>query len=414
MVSSDFERRTLEDHLKHTQNLHGPMESHYSKTYGINRKSAILGIKHFSLFDFGLPHDAMHDLLEGVAPLEIKKLLHYHITVKHSFTLVEYNDRLINFNYGYSIRDKPVPILSRILNSPDQSLKSSASQMSTLLRILPFLIGDKILEDDVYWKCFLLLRKIVDIVLCPVVSSNTCISLKFLIREHHSQFVLLYGANTYIPKFHFLLHYPEQILAIGPMTTSWTMRHEAKLSFFKKASHLSNFKNISLSLANNHQRWMCYEMAVGKVIDNPMECGPAEHGDGLSLVQGESKDIKENLQKIYPELCDSSTVFRPRWVCKQSTTYKADAFVIVQSDGLDPIFGQINEILVIGGDSVIFGVSVCKVLYFDDHYHAYVISVTPCRTVVSLSALLDHNVYHAHKLSDGLSYISLKYYFYSV
>ena len=49
--------------------------------------------------------------------------------------------------------------------------------------------------------------------------------------------------------------------------------------------------------------------------------------------------------------------------------------MIVQSDGLDPIFGQINEILVIGGDSVIFGVSVCKVLYFDDHYHAYVISV---------------------------------------
>ena len=108
-------------------------------------------------------------------------------------------------------------------------------------------------------------------------------------------------------------------------------------------------------------------MAVGKVIDNPMECGPAEHGDGLSLVQGESKDIKENLQKIYPELCDSSTVFRPRWVCKQSTTYMADAFVIVQSDGLDPIFGQINEILVIGGDCYFW----CFCVQSDDHYHAY-------------------------------------------
>lgn len=138
----------------------------------------------------------MHDLLEGIVPLEIKKLLHYHITVKHSFTLAEYNDRLINFNYGYSVWDKPVPILSRILNSPDQSLKSSASQMSTLLLILPFLIAGKILESDVHWKCFLLLRKLVDIVLCPVVSKDACISLSFLLKNIIAQFVLLYGANA--------------------------------------------------------------------------------------------------------------------------------------------------------------------------------------------------------------------------
>lgn len=411
-VSSDFEKRTLEGHLKHIQDLDGPMGNHYSKTYGINRKSALLDIKYFSIFDFGLPHDAMHDILEGIAPLEIKKLLHYHITVKRSFTLAEYNDRLINFNYGYSVQDKPVPILSRILKSPDQSLKSSASQMLTLLRILPFLVGDKIHESDVHWQCFLLLRKMVDIVLCPVMSKDSCITLKFLVKEHHSQFVLLYGTNSYTPKFHFLLHYPEQILAVGPMTKSWTMRHEAKLSFFKKASHLSNFKNISLSLANNHQRWICYEMALGKLLHNPIECGPAKHGDGLSLLLNESEDIREYLRQMYPQLCETSTLFRPRWVCKQSTTYRADnTFVITQSDGLDPIFGQVNDVLVIGGDFVLFVLSMCKVLHFDDHYHAYAISITACKQIVSLSALLDYNVYHAHKLSDGLSYISLKYYF---
>ena len=43
-LSSDFELRSLESHLKHIENLDGPTGSHYSKTYGINRKSALLDI----------------------------------------------------------------------------------------------------------------------------------------------------------------------------------------------------------------------------------------------------------------------------------------------------------------------------------------------------------------------------------
>ena len=71
-VSSDYEPRTLEKHLKHVECLDGPTKCHYSKIYGINRKSALLDIKHYSMFNFGLPHDAMHDVLEGIAPLELR------------------------------------------------------------------------------------------------------------------------------------------------------------------------------------------------------------------------------------------------------------------------------------------------------------------------------------------------------
>ena len=49
----------------------------------------------------GLPHDAMHDILEGIAPCEIKLVLS-HCIASHPFTLDEFNDRLLNFNYGYS------------------------------------------------------------------------------------------------------------------------------------------------------------------------------------------------------------------------------------------------------------------------------------------------------------------------
>lgn len=65
--------------------------------------------------------------------------------------------------------------------------------------------------------------------------------------------------------------------------------------------------------------------------------------------------------------------------------------------------------MVIGGDTIVFVLSLCKVLFFDDHYHAYVINVTQQRLFVS--NLYDHNIYHGHKSADGYIYITLKYYF---
>ena len=175
------------------------------------------------------------------------------------FSLDEFNSRLLNFNYGYAETDKPIPILLHTLQSTEKPLRS-ASQMITLVQKLPFLIGDKVQEGDKNWSCYLLLRKIIDIILSPRATKELCVSLKLLIRDHHEAFIHLYGVSAYIPKMHFLTHYPEQIQAIGPMIRSWTIRHEAKLNFFKRASRVSNFKNISFTLANNHQRWICYEL----------------------------------------------------------------------------------------------------------------------------------------------------------
>ena len=46
------------------------------KSYGVNRRSSLLDLTDFNMFGGGLPHDAMHDILEGVAPLETKLLVH--------------------------------------------------------------------------------------------------------------------------------------------------------------------------------------------------------------------------------------------------------------------------------------------------------------------------------------------------
>lgn len=41
------------------------------------------------------------------------------------------------------------------------------------------------------------------------------------------------------------------------------MRYEAKHSYFKHMARvLGNFKNIPLTLARRHQRYMCYQLSI--------------------------------------------------------------------------------------------------------------------------------------------------------
>ena len=193
-------------------------------------------------------------------------LLHYYITEVKVFSLSEYNEALVNFDYDYTETDKPNPITRRIY-STDYKLRLTASPSLLLVRILPFIVADKVTESDERWHCFLLLCKIIDILTSPVASADLCGSLKVLIDDHHCEYIRIYSEESVIPKFHYLVHYPEQILRVGPMQRTCTMRHEAKLNMFKRASRPGNFKNIALSLAFRHQRLLCYELSAGRLLN---------------------------------------------------------------------------------------------------------------------------------------------------
>ena len=89
---------------------------------------SLLDVKYFNMLEGGLLHNTMHDILEGISPLEIKLLLS-QLIANGLFTLGELNDGLLNFNFGYSENDKPGPILSQCLNSDTNNpLRATASQ----------------------------------------------------------------------------------------------------------------------------------------------------------------------------------------------------------------------------------------------------------------------------------------------
>ena len=378
----------------------GDLKKHYSKTYGINRRSKLLCAKNFSLFNGGLPHDAMHDILEGVAQLEVKLLIKHCVSQKY-FAIADYNHRVENFDYGKNEIDKPGKITREILASNDKKFHLSAAQTLLLCRIIPLLIGDCVPEEDKHWRCFLLLLKICDIVFSPIIPKGYCAVLKLLIEEHHSLFKLLYSSSMLTPKFHFLVHYPDQIVALGPMTRYWTMRHEAKLSLFKKASHLGNFKNIAYTLASRHQRWMCYQLASGDILQSCFECGP---GSGTRTVAQQPSQIRTLIQQAIPSISVDATVFQPNWVKKNSVNYcNNNCYVMVGTDGIDPLFGHIIDVFIVGGDLILLHVYHCQNVYFDDHFHSYVITDTTNMSIVCLEDLPSPFVLHGHKLFDESS-----------
>ena len=402
----EVDLRTQSKHQDHCALISGPLGDHYSKTYGVNRRSILLDIPYYSMFNGGMPHDIMHDVFEGVVALEISLLLAHCILSMKYLTLERYNELLINFDYDYTETNKPSPIGNRSVLVNKSSLKLSASQAILLVRILPLLIGDLVPNTDTNWLCFLKLRKIVDIVMCYLMSADLCAILQTLIEEHHRMFINLYSEEAVIPKMHFFLHYPKQILQIGPMIRAWNMRNEAKLNVFKQASRLGNFTNIAYSVANRHQRLMCYDMSTSRLLEKTVECGPCTK---LLPLSSEPDHVQDSLKLLLSASSSETQVSYPKWLKISGITIKKNAFVIIGSDGFHPVFGKVVDILNIVGE-VILHVFRYIVDYFDNHFHAYVVCATSESSYVHFDSLADTSVLHAHKIGEYL-YVYLKRYF---
>ena len=238
---NDCQLRSPETHFEQCALLYGPLLDHFSTSFGVNRLSILEDVPGFSVIT-GLPHDIMHDLFEGVVPYELKLLIQHCVGAKY-FTIDQLNERINAYDF---VSNKPIVIDSRIINSPSLKIRQSASQMMHLSREFPMLVADLVPEDDENWHSFIVLLKICAISLSPVCSYDT---ISYLLEENLNIFHQLYPEESMIPKQHYMVHYPSQISHLGPLIQSWNMRQEAKLSFVKRVSRRSNYKNVCLTVA---------------------------------------------------------------------------------------------------------------------------------------------------------------------
>ena len=179
----------------------------------------------------------MHDLLEGALQYEVKLMLQRMIYNERYFTLSFLNTRLENLELGYmESKNRPTLLLEKNVRAPTGlSLKQNgksgnihkhvckhymnlctclllASQMWLLARVLPLLVGDQIPDDDESWDNFLRMMEIVDRLFCPQLTEDDAVYIKWLIADHHKDFVTLYPDKSIIPKMHFMIHMPRLII----------------------------------------------------------------------------------------------------------------------------------------------------------------------------------------------------------
>ena len=107
--------RTKEEYLQQCCYLNSPGISesekvHYSKVYGINRRSILCELEYFDVTKH-LPQDKMHVILEGVFPTHIEQLLQYIVHVLSLTTLQEINSCIQSYSYAY-FEVRPAPLTS--------------------------------------------------------------------------------------------------------------------------------------------------------------------------------------------------------------------------------------------------------------------------------------------------------------
>ena len=419
----EFTMRCKNDHEEQLKRLEKApnkfLREYYSKLFGINQRSHLDEAPLFDVCE-QFPQDIMHVFLEGIIAYELKYLLRHYIEEQSAFSLQELNKEIQKFPYGYThIKDKPCVIKSADLDRQSSSnLGQGAVNMWLLAQVLPIVLKKFVTTDSRHWECLSSLLEIMGIVFSTRISLETIVYLKSAIKNHLISFKNVFPASPLIPKQHFLVHIPDQILKFGPLTRSWCMRFEGKHAYFKElAKKVKNFKNIPYSLAQKNQKVVCAEhMTVdGRGDVSPLFGNETTLGKNKTLSGEDLADAKTSIARFYPitdgpaeiRLCSSVTI--------NGTKYCPGVNNLVQTgytvNGL-PEFASIVKIWYVSDASVFLVSKVMESIRFAEELNAIEIDEPALPEGLQVSRPSDlpfHQVHHSY-CSERKKYIPLRQY----
>lgn len=202
---------------------------------------------------------AAHDIYEGVVNWDLAGIIQYFVKKKKWFSYQLLNKRIKQFKCkGSDTSNKPA-----FVSLKGEKLGGHAVQNWSLLRLLPYLIGDKIKDvEDKGWKMYLLLKDLSDFFASPRFSKSELSYIKDVSIPAYYELraeVLNISTHPLKPKHHFMSHYAELMLKYGPLIMVWTLPWEQKHKFYKNVMRESkNFINPEFTCATRDQLSFCY------------------------------------------------------------------------------------------------------------------------------------------------------------
>lgn len=333
--------------------------------YGVASKSVLSDLQYFDVISC-LPPDPAHDLLEGLVPELMTKVVTTFIQ-DGFFTLESFNSALKLFPFGKSDQ-KSKPTCNTTANLGSFKIKQTASQTWCLMRLLPLIIGSSIPEGNEYWELFLSLMDICEITFAPSIPCEMVAYLEYLVHGFLVALKELFPEDRIKPKSHYLLHYPRSILKYGPLVHCWTMRFEAKHAYFKEiANRQKNRRNLCKTLARRHQLLMCYYGAGQNFLDDKMT---SNSGGDIQKLHQFCDGIQRALKSQFPSIEEVHTL---AFVELHSSLYaKGCCMVLEARENRLHEFGKIDAIFIKGG-KVYFVLMVLHTIGYSQHFHSYVL-----------------------------------------
>lgn len=190
--------------------------------------------------------DLMHDVFEGILRYDMAYLINHLINKKY-FDLNRLNSRIQFFKFSKADIGNAMPSIKHE-HLKEKQLIMSASEMLSLSVYFGILVGDLVPQLDPAWTFYLILREMIELLLSRSFTLEKTEYLRFIIEEHQELFIKNFN-ETLKPKYHFLLHYPELILDIGPPRNLWCMKYEAYHKKLKSTVHSTTCrKNLLVTL----------------------------------------------------------------------------------------------------------------------------------------------------------------------
>lgn len=242
--------RTIENYNAQLESISSVDKVDYSISKGIRKPCVLNNLNNFHILR-NKSCDLMHDMNEGSICFVLKRLF-LHCIDQRIFTKKEIQDIVRDFNYGQlSKKNKP-----SFLDLGSRNLGQSACQLYCLMIHTPFMLYKYQHKLEPVRICIESLLQIMQILYSTSITEDDVVILENLIEVHLSSIIEKLDMQLF-PKQHFLTHYPSIIRSNGPVLNNWSMRMEAKHSYFTKIAHsTNNYVNIADSLAKAHQKHM--------------------------------------------------------------------------------------------------------------------------------------------------------------
>lgn len=344
---------------------------------GIREGSILNEISYFHVTENYAP-DIMHDFFEGICIIELKLALDYLIKTK-KITLQQINHQISTCFKKNSHKVNKFPEISQQFICDEKKSCFSASEMNNFFLVFPAIFL-AYFDDDKMLNLILKLRRIIRIIMAPLISREGVSLLRYLISDHHQLYINL-TCNNLTPKFHHILHYPHAIEQLGPLKNFWCMRLEAKHRFSKIVGKNSyNFKNIAKSVAKRLSLNMAFSINSSKG-DGIMQI---KFGGGVRIRLDE---LKGNFDFSLLNIGSEEIILSIEFVSAKGTIISRHKYFILGSNENQLQFCQV-ELCFVHDDQVYICVSpiTCVELL----HNSYLFKVTGKKTAIIIKPeLLD-------------------------